>query len=407
MAVFDELHAGSFRGAVFYVSSATTSGGRKQVTHEYPYSDRQKVEDLGFKPRNFKISAIIPNETASDPRGYIQKRDELLAALEQGGNGTLSHPFFSNDIQVTAKPYTLTESMQSIGKGTIELEFDYSNVSTDPQRQDTSLSQINAGYKSVMDQIVADVEDFFRVNSPLNYEAAVSKLSGLADAFDTGTKIYNQVTSKISSYNRVITGFRDDITQMIGAPATVAMRVGSLMVPVAGLYNDAATTSRVSRGFFSFGDDDPVIEPTTVQRAQRKLNNEVLTYAVKAGMLATAYQSISEIDFPTVDAVQETQDVLDAQYQDIVNSNVVSDDMFTLLLSLRAQVNQYLEAVKLTAPEVIEVEIKELPLSVIAFQYYGYEPDLDTLINDLVPVNAPQSNDLTFMQGSALVVSNG
>jgi len=402
--MIDELFAGSFRGAVFFVTSASTAGGRKQVKHEYPYSDRQKIEDLGFHPRNFKLTAIIPGATPTDPRGYLQKRDELLAALEQSGVGTLSHPFFSNTIQVVARPYTLNETMQALGRGEITLEFDYSNFATNPIPQQNSLSKIERLSTSVIGQVASDIAGVFRASFPLNFESAISKLTSVSDAFGSYTRIYNQITSEVSSYGRLVTGFADDITQLIGLPTTLGQRIGGLISPVASLYNTPRTTYNVSRAFFNFGDDDPVILPTTLSRQQRSSNNAVITNAVQTGMLATAYQVIGEIDFATVDDVQATQTELETQYQKIVDTGQLSDDMFPLLLTLRTQVNDYLEQAKLTAPQIVEIETKVKPLSVIAFDFYGYDIDLDGKIDQLIAVNS--ATDITFTGGTVEVVTD-
>ena len=150
-SLLGNLHAGSFRGATFFVTDSTTSGGRKQAQHDYPNSPKQSIEDLGFRPRNFKLSAIISGEGADYGADYLQKRDALLAALELAGEGTLSHPFFFNSLQVTARPYTLNEKMSELNKATIEMEFDISDPITNPVPVSTSVPQIATKTKGVMD----------------------------------------------------------------------------------------------------------------------------------------------------------------------------------------------------------------------------------------------------------------
>ncbi len=70
------------------VNSTSTSGGRKDVKHEFPNSTFQTIEDLGARQRIYQIAAII-----NEPN-YINKRDSLLRVLEEGGLGTLIHPFY-------------------------------------------------------------------------------------------------------------------------------------------------------------------------------------------------------------------------------------------------------------------------------------------------------------------------
>ena len=69
MALLDLVRAGSFKGADFLVVSASTAGGRKQVKHEFPNSDRQSIEDLGFMPKTFSL--VVEITTDFDANGAV------------------------------------------------------------------------------------------------------------------------------------------------------------------------------------------------------------------------------------------------------------------------------------------------------------------------------------------------
>ena len=53
--LIDLLRKGSFGGVPFLVISATTTGGRKKVKHQFPNSKKQSIEDLGFMPKSFQL----------------------------------------------------------------------------------------------------------------------------------------------------------------------------------------------------------------------------------------------------------------------------------------------------------------------------------------------------------------
>ncbi len=222
MALLEELFEGSFRGAKFLVRSASTSGGRKQKKHEYPNSAKQSIEDLGFKPRNFKISAIVTGETVDDPRPYLEKKKELLEALEQSGNGTLSHPFFSGSFEVTARNYTIVEDITSLGVSTIDLEFDINDTETDPQPEETSISQISAEAQSVLDEVKKDISDNFNVSNGLNFSVADALLNGFVEFTDNTTSTFNRLEDQNNAYSALLADFATDITQLIQSPTDLA-----------------------------------------------------------------------------------------------------------------------------------------------------------------------------------------
>lgn len=83
----EQLRPASFRGVPFFVKDSDFSGGRRIVTHEYPLRDQPYIEDMGLKAREFSIEAYLLGDT------YFSARDALISALEQGGPGSLVHPY--------------------------------------------------------------------------------------------------------------------------------------------------------------------------------------------------------------------------------------------------------------------------------------------------------------------------
>jgi len=79
--MIDEIHTGSYKGAEFRIKSSSVAGGRKDIKHEFPNSNTQNIEDLGFKPKAYTINAFI-----SEPN-YTQKKDRLLADPGRRRNG--------------------------------------------------------------------------------------------------------------------------------------------------------------------------------------------------------------------------------------------------------------------------------------------------------------------------------
>jgi prophage DNA circulation protein len=83
----EKLQPASFRGVPFDVDTGDLTTGRRNQTHQYPGRDVPYTEDLGRGARKVSIEAFLVGDD------YMERRDKLLAAVEQGGSGELVHPW--------------------------------------------------------------------------------------------------------------------------------------------------------------------------------------------------------------------------------------------------------------------------------------------------------------------------
>lgn len=91
----DNLRPASWRGVAFEVNSDEAEFGRNVVVHEFVQRDKPFVEDLGRKTRRLRFEAWICANTSNSFDPWPQ-RDALIAAIEQGGVGTLVHPYYGS-----------------------------------------------------------------------------------------------------------------------------------------------------------------------------------------------------------------------------------------------------------------------------------------------------------------------
>lgn len=406
MAELDDLFEGSFRGARFLIKSASTSFGRKQVLHEYPNSDKQKVEDLGLKPRSFSISAIISADPPTMVGGlsYFEKKNALLAALETPGNGTLSHPFFSNSYQVTPRPGTIEEDTSKLGEASIDLVFDYSDIETDPVAAPTSLSQVNQSLDAVNSAVNADIASKFGVSSAINFSSATALLGKFTSAVSKNTATFNSVGSPLNEFSSLVGNFSSQITELVQAPQNLADSMLGIVSSSAGLFQNTTQGLAVFGKFFSFGDDLISLPGITLGRDERNINNQVIRRSVQTAYLALAYQYAVESTYGTVEDIDNVQTAIEDQFGKL-SAMDLDDDVIDRLSTMRTQVNQFLEFERINASQIVPVETKETPISVLAFQYYGAIDDLDEMIDKLIELNSPASNDVSFISGSVEVLT--
>jgi prophage DNA circulation protein len=88
MAWQDDLQPASWRGAPFYVESASDRAGRFTAPHSYPMREDNPVwvEDLGLAAFPTRIVGFLIGDDIAD------QRQEMLAAVQQSGQGELVHP---------------------------------------------------------------------------------------------------------------------------------------------------------------------------------------------------------------------------------------------------------------------------------------------------------------------------
>ena len=131
------LQPASFRNAGFKVEANAAPTGRRNATHEFAKRDTPFTEDLGRRARRYTFTAYVigPN--------YLDAKNALIAACEQGGSGTLVHPTLGT-LTVNCDVCASSESRERGGFCTFELGFvesgalDTNGVTQDTQRQSTA-----------------------------------------------------------------------------------------------------------------------------------------------------------------------------------------------------------------------------------------------------------------------------
>ena len=180
MSYRESLRPASFRGVPFEVENSKLTGGRRIVVHEFAQRDRPYVEDLGLAPRKFPLVAFVlePN--------YLEKRDRLLAALEQGGPGTLIHPFYGA-IEVAVESWSAEEGTKNGGMAELTIQFVLAGELEFPtQNADTNAQAANLG-QAAREQIATDFSERFSLVGQPDFvrESAKSEFQRSLDAMRT------------------------------------------------------------------------------------------------------------------------------------------------------------------------------------------------------------------------------
>lgn len=367
-----ELKIASYKNVGFLFKSATTNGGVKRQIFSFPNSNRQSIEEFGTAPRSYEIVGIIPYDN------YELHKAVLIRALESGGTGTLTHPTFGAIFDVKAGAWTINETITELGRAEITMQFDIDNARGIPQLAFNSVAQVQKILQALLFALDADLSDVWKISSPYNYNDGAIILNAVASIFKSASEDTGQLPEKIASHRRNIDDFIGSINQLIVDPIALSEGVGSLFNSLNNLYESTDDSFSAFKKLFDYGDDDPEINPTTSDLIERKKNRDAMRGVMKAQALGYAYVASSGTEYQTVRDIDQANDELEQQYlisiaEDI--SNASAGD----LNNIRTQANATLAEIRISARRIITITTKRIPLSVLAYKYYGSTELVDTL----------------------------
>lgn len=417
--LLSQLLPASFKGASFYCEESSVESGRKQVTHEFPNSDRRYVEDLGKLLPTYKIKAIIGGAN------YTQAKNALQSALEQGGVGLLIHPFFGN-LNVVAKPYTLTETIGTLGEAKFDLTFEVAEANIYPTGSLTNLSNIFSIADSGLSSLTSDINKLFSLKNlfPNNFADAQNLLNAVGNAFGVNTQSFTQDISAINQFSSTLKNFYNNINQTLSsvnsnqaqtvasAPVVSNVTTTSATLPTLGeqtmgLFNATDTLSDnpsnlfvIYQKFFIFNNNQKPIPKTTFQRIQRQNNRDVINGAIRAGSLIQAYRAAAQIDYQNINQLNQINNILETQYKTINNAINVTNTSKAAIASVRNAVRNYLESDALNINQISEVTTNTQPLRTLVYQYYGSTRNL----SQIADLNRIKENN--FVSGNVSILTS-
>lgn len=383
----------AYKGVGFLMLVSRVTGGRKDALFEFPNSNKQTIEDLGLRPRAYSMSVIIPHDN------YVEDRDNLLRALEDGQKGPLDHPFYGRVENIVARTFTIVERLTDLGRAELEISFAIDDDIGVPQKADNAISEASQQNNILSNSVTADIATDFDADESFfgNFQDAQELADGMADAFDEVRAFTGIITDEINSYASTINKFSTEINQLIAIPQDLANSVHNVFSTIDGLFSSVEATfdAFINPSFFDFGDNDQEIHQTTQGRVQRAQNRDVINRAMQTFALGYAYLNAAQIEFQTVEDIDVVSTILDDEYNKIQSAQGVavsglatpletirgvSNETLTALTDLRTIANKLLDDKRTEARKIITVDTKQMPMSVLAYRYYGNTDLTDTLL---------------------------
>lgn len=381
MSTLQRLYTGSFRGAEFYFQSLDTTSGRKTVIHEFPKKDNRYVEDLGRNLRSFTITAQIFG-TFGSTIDYESKKKRLRDALNTEGIGLLIHPFYG---AINAVPLTFTErdSITEINATTFEMSFVEASPNIYPASTGQNKSLINRIYDSIYNFVKDDLHAEWIISFVRNIDNAATQLNHLYDLFSAISKTITSFGNKKDFFHNDLEEFNRNIYKLPQNSENLSESVTNLFAQFDELANTEQGRFNAGQKIFGFGETDNPIERKTTELVERDNNRKLLNGAINSLALTNMYDSAINLEYKDELDLNQMTALLENNYQRLLDNqtNFLSELLFNAINNIRDEVRLFFENLRITINKISQIETKTIPVTVLAYKYYGDIDNYQEIIN--------------------------
>jgi prophage DNA circulation protein len=376
MAAFQQLIPASFRGVPFLCPQGTKDGGRHAVKHDYPDSNTRFVEDNGLIVPDFKIHCVVHGVDA------IARLRRLEAAINTPGPGTLVHPIHGRQF-VQAGKYSVKHDDKEVGVYSVECEFHVTGPANFPGLitgiaasisglSASAIGALFAAFSAGLDGI-ASARQFTQATTAVLTGAVGSVTSVMTRAFGEVAGIQSAVDALTRFPERAlsdVTGLARQFETMVRAP------LGDLTVSQQRLFDGFVSLHETAAQITYAA---ALIVPNTDDLFVRQSG----LLAIGSTMQVVAFASICEVVAGKKYATSEqvSGDIATvSQMRDALPVVLLSAADVQRLTRLYADTVAVLAKEQVALPEVREIRVHQFPASVLAYQLYETDADLQTII---------------------------
>lgn len=406
----DELQEASFRGAFFFLTNSSITGGRKDAKKELVNSPKQVIEDLGLRQPIFSVTGVVAARERQGAPGeaivlltYKQMRDSLIDALQsEDGPGVFVHPFYGPIENVVCRTFTIVESMRDLGTATVTMNFEISNTLGTPEELVPVLGTVSTEALATQEAVLTQTTAEWKVSNsfPQNLLDAIAKTESFIDDVQAAADTAEQVTDDINKFAKFMGDLAADVTELIAVPSDFAEAVRDTFSTLNGLLATIPATFDAMQDLFDFGDLDIRFTVDTAGKIERQRNRDLLNTQVQTEALSRAYVAAAQLDLPTVEDLDATQVVLEDQFQKMAAADAIDRDSFDALIKTRLALSAFFNSQRATKPRRVTLDVNTTPARVLAFSLYG-SSDQGPTIAQLNSVR-----DSAFVEGEIEVLSS-
>ena len=380
----DRLRPAAYRGAPFFIEDSQASGGRRLGVHVYPLRETPYVEDLGRKPRRFKVTGfVIEGHTPGST--YMEGRDLLQDRLETRGprfpffaGGTLIHPYLGS-LEVVCESYTITETKRRGRMATFNMTFMESGfVARQPAPVPDGGSAADTTSVAVTDAAGEDLEE------------RLVTTGAVQEVRDASAGALSRIGAAINALD-VFSGPAEDVAllkqrtiNMIGNAQALAISPAELVASVVGtidaIFAAAADFPRALEAYSSLFDLVPVASLGLGGQDQAAtLNSDLVIGLATNAAFGGASRSIVRVSYESLDDATGARDLLLEELDR--EQGRLADSVWVPMQELRTILVNSVPPADESLPRLRTIRLQEsLPSVLVAWNLYG-DRNRDTEIN--------------------------
>ncbi len=218
MSWFDRHLEASFRGIKFFVRKSPSKFGRNKIVHEFPFSNKPVVEDVGKLTQRFPIDGFLIGDD------YDLTRDQLIKASEKKGPGQLIHPYLGIK-SVECLQFEIDESFNEGGFARIKFEFIEAGTKTGLFGFVDDILELIDEANDFIDNAILEFNEVFSVLSAPAF--VVQSAAGLVDKagdFILSKNGLGAVEASVSDLTSAVNSLKSESLQLVRAPEKLARK---------------------------------------------------------------------------------------------------------------------------------------------------------------------------------------
>jgi hypothetical protein len=390
-----QLIGATFRGVPFFVETASRSGGRRTVTHEFPFRDDPVLDDLGRAARVFTVEGYVLGND------YLRHRDALLRALEDtAGPGALVHPNYGN-LRAICTGLTVNESIADGGMARFSIEFSEAPLQVVAPTEEPDLASdvetsANAALEAAEDELV---EDFDIDDQPaFAIESLGAELAAVGAAMGDGLSAIVTSTQELARLDVELQTIASDAASIVRAPADA---IAALVDVLRGLTETIAESPRavLLALLDAYGTaSEALAVGDTATRVLERANQAAIAAALRRVMAIEAARLLPSIEYETIeDATGDRDAVADALDE---QAETAGDTAYPALVQLRADLYRAIPGDAELARIVTFEQKIAVPSLLLSYQLYGAVDEWEERV-----IARNQAQHPGFMSGEIKVLS--
>lgn len=394
MALKDDLLPSSLNGVTFYSSGFETESGRRIINHDFINSNVREMQDIGAFPKIFSFYDVSIN-----PDNYAFNKAALMSILDNGGFMDLVHPFFGSVRVKLDGTYKVLESFNKIGLANFQFTLKIAEEENFPTALIGDSSTILKNTSTAIEYLKIPFENSFEVRNSVNFLDVKNKIEEFNNFVNDVVMTFVSAEESLSEFQNEYEDFLANQYKLIEAPGNLISNIFEIMELLNASVENVEDAIETMNSFYRFGEEDEEINLNTFSNVQDYNNRQLLNLSIQAAALLFNYQNSTLKKYLTVDDINKQRNSMEVVYNKILNNPMSDSYDFTTVNIARNDMRQFFELELLQAYRITTVDINEIPITTLTYQYYGSLDNVDTLIE------LNKIYDLSAVKGSIKVLT--